>query len=428
MTDETKHINYSLADIERYLQGSMSAKEMHEMEKAALQDLFLADAIEGYSEASLKQAHKHLNEINAALHAKQNDAKIIAFSTVKKYSWWKIAAMILLVAGAGIGGWYILNNSSDTHQLAQEKTNTTEQKQTPATATPLADSVVQNNSADNDTKSLTRLKKDNEEKIPASASAQNASGSSSFKKELYAEENIPDSDNVVATITSSAKADEDVASKQMAPVTQALKISHDSLNFNVYNNFLNGRIVNTNNQFVANATIAVKGLKDSVKTNNEGYFSIPSFDKNANVTVVAPGYKTVDTVLNKNMNLIVVTNAPSWLSQIPVTDLKSNRSTTTNEAFTNNNNQTTPQGGWISFQDYVYQKLHKERDTLNSPVVISGNVEIEFSVSRDGIPYDFKILKSLDPESDARAISILKDGPRWIATQNNKKGKVTIQF
>jgi hypothetical protein len=49
MAEQNTHINYSAEDIERYLKGKMSAKEMHDMEKAALQDPFLADAIEGFS-------------------------------------------------------------------------------------------------------------------------------------------------------------------------------------------------------------------------------------------------------------------------------------------------------------------------------------------------------------------------------------------
>ena len=43
--DHTKE--YSAADIQRYLQGNMSAADMHALEQAALDDPFLADAIEG---------------------------------------------------------------------------------------------------------------------------------------------------------------------------------------------------------------------------------------------------------------------------------------------------------------------------------------------------------------------------------------------
>jgi hypothetical protein len=34
-------------DIEKYLKGELSPKEMHELEKKALSDPFLADALEG---------------------------------------------------------------------------------------------------------------------------------------------------------------------------------------------------------------------------------------------------------------------------------------------------------------------------------------------------------------------------------------------
>jgi len=40
--------HYSASDIQRYLNGEMSAREMFDLEKAALEDPFLADAIEGY--------------------------------------------------------------------------------------------------------------------------------------------------------------------------------------------------------------------------------------------------------------------------------------------------------------------------------------------------------------------------------------------
>ena len=49
MNDHKEHISqYSAADIQRYVQGKLSAAEMHAMEKAALDDPFLADAMEGY--------------------------------------------------------------------------------------------------------------------------------------------------------------------------------------------------------------------------------------------------------------------------------------------------------------------------------------------------------------------------------------------
>ncbi len=124
MAEEKAHINYSLEDIERYLTGGMSAKEMHEMERAALQDPFLADAIEGYSSASFEQSHKHLNEITAALQNENEAAKVVPLPT-KSFYWWRVAAIIILVVGIGAVSWYIidLDNKTELNNVAvvQEK-------------------------------------------------------------------------------------------------------------------------------------------------------------------------------------------------------------------------------------------------------------------------------------------------------------------
>ena len=50
MDDNKNMTHYSTADIQKYLEGKLSAVEMHVMEKAALDDPFLADAIEGVQE------------------------------------------------------------------------------------------------------------------------------------------------------------------------------------------------------------------------------------------------------------------------------------------------------------------------------------------------------------------------------------------
>ena len=52
MSEEKNIINYTAADIQKYWNGKLSAAEMHAMEKAAMDDPFLADALEGYKNTS----------------------------------------------------------------------------------------------------------------------------------------------------------------------------------------------------------------------------------------------------------------------------------------------------------------------------------------------------------------------------------------
>src|SRR6202012_2943583 len=65
---------YSGADIEKYLKGELSAREMHDLEAAALEDPFLADALDGMSvRQSLPPAvglTHDLNDLRMRLDAK----------------------------------------------------------------------------------------------------------------------------------------------------------------------------------------------------------------------------------------------------------------------------------------------------------------------------------------------------------------------
>jgi len=53
VSEEKNIVNYTAADIEKYWKGKLSSAEMHAMEKAAMDDPFLADALEGYKDTNL---------------------------------------------------------------------------------------------------------------------------------------------------------------------------------------------------------------------------------------------------------------------------------------------------------------------------------------------------------------------------------------
>lgn len=118
MQSELNHIHYSITDIEQYLQGKMNAADMHQMEKAALQDPFLADAIEGYRNASAQQSHQHLEEIEQAIIGKKEDAKIIPINTNKKWKW-SVAASVLSIALVGSIVWMLHKKDNENIPVAK---------------------------------------------------------------------------------------------------------------------------------------------------------------------------------------------------------------------------------------------------------------------------------------------------------------------
>ncbi|MES1223729.1 MAG: hypothetical protein ABUT20_50000, partial [Bacteroidota bacterium] len=133
MGEENKHLNYTAADIEKYHRGELSAADMHAMEKAALDDPFLADAMEGYdvqhSELKIQNAGPDINDLRKRLAERIEEKKD---APVIKFSWWKVAAVILLIIGAG---WLYTSVNSKAKQESLAK-NTEAKKETPAPVKP----------------------------------------------------------------------------------------------------------------------------------------------------------------------------------------------------------------------------------------------------------------------------------------------------
>ena len=100
MSDPSKYHSFTAADIERYHNGTMPAAERHALEKAALDDPFLADALEGYALTSTPVAD--IAAIKERLEEKHKRKIIPLFS--KNYKWLQIAALFLLLAGSG---WFL---------------------------------------------------------------------------------------------------------------------------------------------------------------------------------------------------------------------------------------------------------------------------------------------------------------------------------
>lgn len=90
-------IRYTAADILRYHSGAMSNSEMHSLEKAALEDLFLADAIEGYIKT--KTAEKDIEEIKRRF-SKKEQKKIFSIKQFDN-AWTRIAALLIVILGIG---------------------------------------------------------------------------------------------------------------------------------------------------------------------------------------------------------------------------------------------------------------------------------------------------------------------------------------
>jgi hypothetical protein len=109
-----KDHTYQQKLLRKYIDGSISQEERHELEKMALDDPFLFDAIEAYSTEEKTVDHQNrINEIHDSLKKEKKKRRIIPLS------WISAAAGILLV---GVIGFLIREDGLHTNEQIYAKT------------------------------------------------------------------------------------------------------------------------------------------------------------------------------------------------------------------------------------------------------------------------------------------------------------------
>ncbi|HEX2684087.1 MAG TPA: hypothetical protein VHL77_09155, partial [Ferruginibacter sp.] len=89
-------INYTAEDIRLYLDGKMSPEQMHALEKAALNDPFLADALEGMElHGDSIKFNADIEDLRARLAGKSK-SRTGALASMNSL-WWKIVAVLFIV-------------------------------------------------------------------------------------------------------------------------------------------------------------------------------------------------------------------------------------------------------------------------------------------------------------------------------------------
>jgi outer membrane biosynthesis protein TonB len=436
MAKPLKHINYSFEDIQRYLQGKMPATEMHDIEKAALQDPFLADAIEGFNEADINTAKQHLNEINAGLFAEKRKTKIVAFN--KRTRWLNIAALVIVLAGIGLIISFLTKTSSSDKQAEIAKV-----QQAPVKKEAVKDSAVAPASTAEIKQADTALLIA-ENKVAKKAQPSSAKTKMKEKAEV-AGTNAPNEAEAdayktdVAIAASPAPVPE---KKMMSRAYAAVAANADSLQttlqgkvsgLTVLPTTFSGKVVDENNKPIAGVTVVSADNKAAVLTDINGDFNLQKNDTLLHVTASTVGYNTQSTALQQGFNkpIMLKQNSES-LNDVVVTGYGTQqKSYITGSVLRKQKDiardSAMPVGGWNNFNNYVVTQLNK--DTTASGITNPRDlVELEFLIDNSGNPYNIKVTKSPNDVYSTKAVEILKHGPKWTIPAKKKKAKVVINF
>ncbi len=461
MSEMTNHSNFSAADIEKYWKGQLLPSQMHALEKAAHDDPFLADALEGYKERALALP-ADIKELDQRLQARVEEKKV---KTLFIGYWWKIAAAIIVLAGAT---WLYRSVTvsyepakqagTDLVKQAPAHVNKTDFRPTtpPATAAsdsnmvaaleekkkPLPANSLQQVTTDNLSAPSSEYKtKDTAFLAPATKPASVADrldgrvpGLAITQQKEIQKDTLKYRQQVAAAAVRPrlndgfAAAKDKNSDKDELKKVETITIRGAASRLNTFK----GQVLDSLNKPVEGASVMIPGHQDDIITDNRGYFTIKAPDTALKVSVASVGYNRRDAMLRNNVgsvgpssNQIVLQQSNASLDEVVVVGYGTARKKEVTGSVSVSVLNTEPVVGWDKYNDYITANK-KIPENLSA---IHGYVVVSFYVTRKGKIRDIKIEKSLNKPLDEEAIRLIKNGPSWhLLKGKGAKASVMVQF
>lgn len=405
---------YSRLEIQRYLQHKMSRQEMHDFEKALMNDPFLADAVEGFSASDNDLAEEHLHSIERLVSTDQQQAKVVPL-TVQKTVWWKVASVILVVISGATITYSILSNNKSLDSKNKEISFAA-----PTSGPNKADSI---GPADQTLKQLADngLVKQQNRASPIIRPHANEGVASQELKQLKTEtieaqdiqEQTAHTNNSTTAVTE--KNVEIEAGKKMQTGASTAK------------NDLLARASRTSARSPLPSIQANERSRSAV-SDQTGYNTLSSPRRNVEVNIDSPDRREVNKVTaNKVNNKTSLKEDQMSLSEVVVTELGRGKRNTSVTVKIDSSIAAEPVGGWKKFNQYLNHQL----DSLNQQGIepdVYEEISIEFTIDSQGKPSQVKTPGKIDKMIAEKAIQIISNGPRWNNKKKEKKVKVIISF
>jgi TonB family protein len=440
-------------DIEKYLRGELSPADMHALEKRALDDPFLADALEGVQQVSSDELATDLSLLQASLTKRVQKQK-------NGWVWpMRIAAGLLLIAAST---YFIISfyhpQSDKSLALHKEK----ELQPTPLekdSDSSVSDSVADRAEQEVSKPEITRSKEDEEVRT-----------SPTKPSPLEAQQPLAQSEKLDESVASDAevaepkpKINDDILAEEQAPSRR------EGLAFNVKPNqedtdtivlekkktdrlYLNSRAaapegtpdkaskrivkgkvtLSEDGTGIPGVNVMVKGSNQGTVTDEHGNYILPLDEQDASLIFSFIGFTSKEIESKSNELNVQLEPDISELSEVVVVGDPS----AVEEGFLLPNPPPVmelagPAGGRKLFKQYLQENLHYPQQAIANQV--EGKVTIQFSIGTTGQLSDFRILRGIGFGCDEEVIRLIKEGPKWSPTKKNDvairdKVKVRMKF
>ncbi|MBX2924610.1 MAG: carboxypeptidase-like regulatory domain-containing protein [Chitinophagaceae bacterium] len=441
MQGDNNHIKtYTAQDIDRYLNRQMSAAEMHALEKAALEDPFLAEAIEGYVNTPPGSVQKDIEKLVSALDEK-TATRVVSIG-FKKWMWSAAAAVIILLGVATT--WYWLRPSADS-PIA-------EQKETPAT--PRVEPGIAKDSAGPATAPAgesTAIPSPTEKKaVPSPLPSATLADENAEKSPARREEDYKKTDTVKSKAQPAEKEKElEAASKEpdnlylkrkqttdipRGDVAAAAAQAEDQRSVSGYfaPRIFSGKITDDKNKTLPFVNISIPNTPASTYSDAQGNFRLTSADTQLVVQLKSVGFEEKKVTLYSNVsnNMVQLMPSENSLAEITVTGYGINRKKNmpaakqVKQEEADKEQEAEPKDGWAAYDAYMMN--NSRLPDANGHSALKGTVELSFIVNKYGVLSDFRVELSSCAVCEKEAVRLIKEGPAWKLVSGDKPARVTL--
>ncbi|HEY9048082.1 MAG TPA: TonB family protein [Ohtaekwangia sp.] len=455
-------------DIEKYLRGELTPAEMHALERKALNDPFLADALEGASQVLPEDFGDDLNLLQASLKGRidQSNTKIIPM-----WAWTvRIAAGLLVVIVSGFIVFNLLKEKNST-PLAVNDTESAP-KSSPPQQQPAGDSASDNTSASvkqEDKHDQFSLAKPEEEKIilqdqvaqpkenkadevkstiaevtkgePVVSSTDNAASEAPVDLQEVQEQLQANEPVAVAPMQAPmkdiaaekeeykerAKAKTDASGATLdkkAALSETRKFANANTNVQV----IRGQVTSEDGVGLPGVNVIIKGSNTGTVTDAEGYYQVSTTESSKELVFSFIGMQSKEAEATSDVLDVQLENDVSQLSEVVVVGYGADN---VQEEDRSTVEFAAPKGGRAAYKKYLETSMRYPEEALQNE--IEGKVTIQFTVETSGQITDFKVLKGLGYGCDEEVIRLIRNGPKWAPTKRDDEAvkdrvKVRLRF
>jgi TonB family protein len=440
-------------DIERYLRGELSAAEMHALEKEALNDPFLAEALEGIEHAGTDNFLYDLHRINRIVHKRARKRSRKHDGNFRMLGWTVgVAATVFLATFSAFLVINMLKEQEKARQLALQESLQSQDllretvRDTIAIPLPGERPVAVKRRVDGPdrthevSRAITKELQDTEETAAPDATeefeaeqgllALNGKGNEGAQKQGQdREQDAPLSTSKVETGPSAVRENTGAAKKEArAAGHEAADRTVDLVHPGGADSIVvRGNVTSLNGEDLPGVNVLIKGTNNGTVTDAGGNFRLTIPSSESKLTFSFIGFTTQEVSPQGQTSLKVqLKEDVTSLSEVVVTGYADGVSARTSPGtFT----FAEPAGGRSAFRDYLNGAVKYPEEALRNKT--EGSVTVRFTVEPSGELSGFEVLKGIGHGCDQELIRAIQHGPAWEPSRNGQtsvRDTVKVRF